>query len=101
MELLQSIVLICFAGGLLALLWKSKRGGGWLAAPPKRRRLELLDRVALTHQHSVHLLSVEGRWMAVAVTPKGVDLLESGPLVSSGADLLESRFTAGGGGVGR
>jgi flagellar biogenesis protein FliO len=54
---------------------------GWFA-PPRQRRLELLDRVALTHQHSVHLLSVEGRWLAVAVTAKGVELLESGPLQS-------------------
>ena len=48
--------------------------------------MELLDRVALTPQHSVHLLSVEGRWLAIAVTPKGVELLESGTLVSSEPD---------------
>ena len=84
MEVVKPILSSSGIGGLLALFsWISKNwlGRKWFS-PPRNRRMELLDRVALTHQHSVHLLSVEGRWLAIAVTPKGVELLESGALVS-------------------
>ena len=75
----ESVFVLLAIGGvvsLLAALWRKRRIGGG------SRRLELLDRVALTHQHSVCLLAVEGRWMAVAVTPRGVELLDSGPFAS-------------------
>ena len=98
MELLQPLFIVCLLAILCALLWKSKRGTAWFS-PPQRRRLELLDRVNLTHQHSIHLLRVEGRWMAVAVTPKGVELLESGLFSTGEALSLESSFATTIGGV--
>lgn len=92
MELLQPILSLFAVVGVLALLgmiWKRRQGKAWFCAP-RKRRMELLDRVALTHQHSVHLLSVEGRWMAIAVTPKGIELLESGALVTTEANLCDA-----------
>lgn len=82
------------AAGFAALLlrcWRRRSGGNWLAGS-RKRRMERLDRMALTHQHSVHLLSVEGKWMFLAVTPRGVDLLESGyldPQRSDGCSRVE------------
>ena len=67
------------------LITKRRRhnsSGWWQKSPwaPKTqaKQLQLLDRVLLTHQHSVHLLSVHGQWMAVAVGPKGCQLLATG-----------------------
>lgn len=93
MELFQPLFIVCLLAALCALLWKSKRGVAWFSPQP-RRRMELLDRVSLTHQHSVHLLRVEGRWMAVAVTPKGVELLESGSLPTEEPASVASSFSA-------
>jgi flagellar biogenesis protein FliO len=74
-ELLQPALALLALGGASFLLWNLRRPG---SAANSRRRLEVLDRVVLTQQHSVHLLRVEQRWMAVGVTPKGIEMLESG-----------------------
>jgi flagellar biogenesis protein FliO len=79
MELLP-LLLIGFLGTIASfLLWKQRRGATGLGSK-QPRRLEQLERVILSHQHSVHLIRVEGRWLALGVTPKGIDLLESGDL---------------------
>lgn len=78
MELLQTLLAAFLLSGAGFLLWKHR--GAAASVSGRRRRLELLDRVVLTHQHSVHLVRVEARWMALGVTPKGIELLESGDL---------------------
>lgn len=63
--------------GAGAIAYRKIRKPRWLQTSADRE-LAVIDRVALTHQHSVHLLSVRGRWLAVAVTPSGCSVLDSG-----------------------
>jgi flagellar biogenesis protein FliO len=86
MELLSPVLTIALAVASVVVylaLRKQKSGGGlsWLPGAGNRepRQIAVIDRIALTHQHSLHLVSMRGRWMAVAVTPQGCQLLESGP----------------------
>ncbi len=41
--------------------------------------LRIVDKIRLTPQHSVHVVSVEGRRMVVGVHPTGFTLLEPAP----------------------
>ncbi len=80
MELLPTLLTLLVAAALAAAcLTLRKRGNRfpWLNGREKRH-LELLDRLPLTHQHSLHLVALKGRWLAIAVTPQGCQLLESG-----------------------
>jgi flagellar biogenesis protein FliO len=59
---------------------------GWLAglgrAPTRvraartRARIERLERVVLSPQHSLHLVRVAGRALLVGVSPAGIQVLE-------------------------
>jgi flagellar biogenesis protein FliO len=42
------------------------------------RRLQPIERLPLTAQHSLHLVKVSGRVMLIAVSPGGCVLLDSG-----------------------
>lgn len=42
------------------------------------RRLQSLERLPLTAQHSLHLVSVAGRVVLIAVSPGGCSLLDGG-----------------------
>lgn len=63
---------------------KRQKSPGWFPGRAKKQ-IEIVDRVALTHQHSIHLVELKGRWMAVAVTPSGCQVLESGALNEAGS----------------
>lgn len=41
-----------------------------------QRRLESIDRLPLTPQHSLHLVRVEGRTVLIAVSPGGCSMVE-------------------------
>ncbi len=81
MELFPTIVtcgLGAIAAGLYYAAARKRRGApGWFPGRANKQ-IEVVDRIALTHQHSIHLVELKGRWMAVAVTPQGCQLLESG-----------------------
>jgi flagellar biogenesis protein FliO len=75
---------------LLAALWLVRRKGlagmslaGMslnLARPSARkRRMQVVERVPLTAQHSLHLVSVSGRMIVVGVSPGGCSRLASWP----------------------
>ncbi len=67
--------------GLLAaaLLWLRRAGPGvWRARAANGRRLEIVERLPLTPQHSLHLVRLCGRDMLIATTPSGCSLLDSG-----------------------
>ena len=72
-------VLLVFA--LLGLaLWKLRRRGPPLGALWRKpvaggRALEAVERLALTPQHAVHLVRVNGRELVVATHPQGCTLL--------------------------
>lgn len=80
MELLSTI-LTCGLGAVGVALYVTarKRQGapGWFPGRAAKQ-IEVVERAALTHQHSIHLVELKGRWMAIAVTPQGCQLLESG-----------------------
>ena len=67
---------------LLAIcLWTLRRSpaSGWRAAFAKRltkdRSIETVERMALTPQHSLHLVRINGRELLVATHPQGCALL--------------------------
>lgn len=66
--------------GVFALLgaavWKLRSGGvtpPWKSA--QAARLQTVGRVALTAQHAVHLVRIDGRELVVATHPQGCSLL--------------------------
>ena len=58
-----------FTGG--ASLWKRARGGTPL--------LESVERLALTPQHALHLVRMNGREMVIATHPQGCEILINTP----------------------
>ena len=70
---------------LWAALWLLKKKGvlGVVGTLAKRSAavpcLEVVDKIRLTPQHSVHVVSIEGRRMVVGVHPSGFTLLEAAP----------------------
>jgi len=70
---------------LLAVLWwLRRRGYARMTAFPvlargNCRRLERLERVALSPQHTLHLVRLGDRALLVAASPGGCSLLESLP----------------------
>jgi flagellar biosynthetic protein FliO len=75
------LVMVIMAG----LLWILRRKG--IARFPALVRhgkankpvLQIVDRLALTPQHSIHLVRVAGRAVLVGVSPTGCSFLESFP----------------------
>jgi flagellar biogenesis protein FliO len=82
MELLQQIAT---AAGVLALLgatlwWLRARGVSGFRAVARAtslRRLQALERLPLSPQHTLHLVRAGGRNLLVAAWPSGCALLES------------------------
>lgn len=74
-------VLLVF--GLLGLaLWKLRQPGSvfrppWRKPGASARLIEAVERLALTPQHTLHLVRVEGRELIVATHPQGCALLLS------------------------
>lgn len=68
-------------GALFAALWllKSK---GWVRTASRgprgdgAPRLEVIDRLALTPHHSLHLVRLADRTLLVGISPNGCNLLE-------------------------
>ena len=81
MDLLQQMGAVLLVLGLLgALLWtlRSKglaRVGEWGSRKSTPRRLEVVERLALTNTHSLHLIRCDGRTLLVGVAPQSCSLL--------------------------
>ena len=96
METTEQLLAVMVVLGLLCgSLWLLKRKG--LVRTNFRRparsgepRLEVLDRLALTPQHSLHLIRMADRTLLVGLSPQGCSLLESGPSMTLPAAPLES-----------
>ena len=76
----QMLGVVAVLALLGAMLWWMRRRG--LVAPllPRRtarHRLELLERLPLTAQHSLHLVRMAERALLVAVSPSGCVVLDS------------------------
>lgn len=91
MEVIQQLFVIAVVlGALLGSVWLLKRKGyarfGNTAIVARRRRsdgmnqarLEVIDRLALTPQHSLHLVRLADRTLLIGLSPNGCELLESG-----------------------
>lgn len=96
METTEQLLAVMVVLGLLCgSLWLLKRKG-WVRtslrrpARPGQPRLEVIDRLALTPQHSLHLVRLADRTLLVGLSPQGCNLLESGPSVALPAPGLES-----------
>jgi flagellar biosynthetic protein FliO len=93
METTQQLLAVFVVLGLLfGSLWLLKRKG-WARTSFRRPssagqpRLEVIDRLALTPQHSLHLVRVADRTLLVGLSPQGCNLLESGPAATMSAGL--------------
>jgi flagellar biogenesis protein FliO len=79
--MLAAALVVALAWG--GVWWLRRRGlarpllGARRRAPA--RRLELIDRVALTPQHSVHLLRMDNRLILIGRAPSGLTRLASAP----------------------
>lgn len=86
MEILQQLLAVALVLGLLCgSVWLLKRKG-WarisaVGSRGKREdgrpRLQVIDRLVLTPNHSLHLVRLEDRTLLVALSPNGCNLLES------------------------
>ena len=82
MEGAQQILAVLFVLGLLGGTMLLLRGRGMVrftGMGVKRsggKRMQSLERLPLTPQHSLHLISVSGRVLLIAVSPGGCTVLD-------------------------
>jgi flagellar biosynthetic protein FliO len=78
MDLMRQVTAVMTVLALLgALLWVLRRRGCLTRRPPGRR-LETVERLPLTPQHSVCLVRLAGRGILLGLSPSGCTVLESG-----------------------
>ena len=81
MDMMQQIAAVAGVLVLLvaALWWLRRRGfaGVSLARRPARRRLECLERLPLSPQHTLHLVRLGDAALLVASSPAGCSLIGS------------------------
>lgn len=76
--LLSVVFLIFFTMGV-QILWRKRKGGilavqqAWHAR--SKKRMTVVERMALTPQHAVHIIRFESSLMMVATTPTNLILL--------------------------
>jgi flagellar biosynthetic protein FliO len=93
MELTNQITMVLLVFALLGgLLWfLKKRGLASLSLPQRRggstRRMEVLERVSLGPQHSLHLVRVSDRILLIGTAPSACTLLDT-PASSPAAQNL-------------
>ena len=84
MEAIQQVIAVLFVLGLLGgtLYWLRKKGAATFAGKgfgrPANRQMQSIERLTLTAQHSLHLVSFAGRTLLIAVSPAGCSLLDDG-----------------------
>jgi flagellar biosynthetic protein FliO len=76
---LSVLLVLSLLGG--ALWWLRRKGmASFKFSSPalnKRKSIRVVERLALTPQHSLHLVKVEERTLLIAASPAGCSLLES------------------------
>jgi flagellar biosynthetic protein FliO len=87
MEMFEQLFAVAAVLGLLCVaVWALKRKG-WASVASRVSsrgprgdggpRLEVIDRLVLTPQHSLHLVRVADRTLLVGLSPNGCNLLET------------------------
>lgn len=85
MEMMQHVVAVLAVLGLLggALWWLRRKGLASFAMagvrPKSGRRLELIERLPLTPQHSLYLVRVQEKTILIGLAPSGCTVLEALP----------------------
>jgi flagellar biogenesis protein FliO len=86
MEAIQQTLIVVFVLALLGATLYALRSKGLARFNGKglgrsnTRRMRTIERLTLTPQHSLHLVSVGGRAMLIAVSPGGCSLLDGSSL---------------------
>lgn len=77
-QALSVVVVLALLGA--ALWWLRSRGMAQFAfktpGTGKRKSIQVIERMALTPQHSLHLVRVADRTMLIAASPAGCSILE-------------------------
>lgn len=79
----DQMLAVALVAALLAgtLLWLRRKGFGGTAGKllgiRRPRRLEMLDRLSLTPQHSLHLVRLGNRTLLLGRSPSGLALLDT------------------------
>ena len=83
--MIQQLIAVVLVMGLLlaSLQWLRRRGlahirTGLRLGRRSPRRLELVEKLPLTAQHSLHVVRMDGRSLLIGVSPAGCALLERG-----------------------
>ncbi len=82
METVQPILAIVFVLALLGgtLYWLRVKGlvrfSGTAIVRQSSKHMQALERLSLTPQHSLHLVSVDGRTLLVAISPGGCTVID-------------------------
>jgi flagellar biogenesis protein FliO len=82
METVQQTLVVFFVLALLGgtLYWLRSRGVAQFSLPKVARRKECrmqsIERLSLTPQHSLHLVRVESQVLLIAVSPGGCSVVE-------------------------
>lgn len=81
MEALRQVAALVFVFGLLGVALWWLRGKKMIAfgAARKASKLEIVDRIRLTPQHSIHVVRIGKRDLVIAVHGSGCTLLETLP----------------------
>ena len=94
MALTQQLMMVLAVFALLGgLLWLMRRRGGFAFSPRRTgaRQVEVLERVPLTPQHSLHLVRVAGKVVLIGTAPHACTLLDhSASEAFSPRDLLRT-----------
>ena len=87
-QMLAIVTVLAFLLGMRH--WLRRRGVVHIRAGLSRRRsqrrLELLERLPLTPQHSLHVVRMGGRSLLIGVSPAGCALLETGEAETAGRE---------------
>ena len=83
MELIQQlaavVLVMVLLGGVLVLLKRRGIAAFHLPGAPLKasRRMEILERISLTPQHSLHLIRAEDRVLLIATAPGSCQILNA------------------------
>jgi flagellar biogenesis protein FliO len=76
-QALAVLLVLALLGG--TLWWLRRKGVAQFAlnraAAGKRKSIQVVERLALTPQHSLHLVKLEDRTMLIAASPGGCSIL--------------------------
>ena len=97
MDAIQPVIAVLFVLGLLGggLYWLRAKGlarfNGKGAGRLGTRQMRVIERLPLTPQHSLHLVTVGGRRLLVAVSPGGCTVVDAAAWQISGQIPVEDR----------